>query len=76
MNEIKSKHYPTIPEAIHLIVLYIFIQTIIDFPLALLDYYNGTDYLYNPVKKIVLGIGSTLFLFYFAYRKAKVPLKE
>jgi membrane protease YdiL (CAAX protease family) len=76
MNDIKTKHYPTILGAIHLIVLYTFIQTIVDFPLALIDYYNGTDYLYNPIKKIVLGLGSTLFIFYFAYKKARVPLKE
>ncbi len=62
--------------AIHLIVLYIFVQTLVDFPLALLDYYNGTDYLYNPFKKIVLGVGSSVFIFYYAYRRAKVPLKE
>lgn len=76
MNDQQQKYYPTILGAIHLVVLYFFIQTIVDFPLALLDYYNGTDYLYNPVKKIVLGIGSTIFIFYFAYRKAGVPLKE
>ena len=62
--------------AIHLVVLYTFIQTLIDFPLALLDYYNGTDYLYNPIKKITLGIGSAVFIFYYAYRRAGVPLKE
>lgn len=62
--------------AIHLVVLYIFIQTVVDFPLALIDYYNGTDYLYNPLKKILLGVGSTLFIFYFAYRRAGVPLRE
>lgn len=62
--------------AIHLIVLYIFIQTIVDFPLALVDYYKGTDYLYNPFKKIILGIGSTVFIFYFAWKRAGVPLKE
>jgi membrane protease YdiL (CAAX protease family) len=62
--------------AIHLIVLYIFIQTVVDFPLALIDYYKGTDYLYNPFKKIILGIGSTVFIFYFAWKKAGVPLKE
>lgn len=63
-------------DAIHLIVLYIFIQTIVDFPLALIDYYKGTDYLYNPFKKIILGIGSVVFIFYFAWKKAGVPLKE
>ncbi|MBV5313978.1 MAG: CPBP family intramembrane metalloprotease [Prolixibacteraceae bacterium] len=76
MNELQKKHYPTILGAIHLIVLYTFIQTIIDFPLALLDYYNGTDYLYNPIKKIVLGVGSNIFIFYYAYRRAGVQLKE
>jgi len=61
---------------IHLVVLYTFIQTVVDFPLALYDYYHGTDYLYQPIKKIVLGIGSTVFIFYYAYRRAGVPLKE
>lgn len=76
MNEIQKKYYPTILGAIHLIVLYTFIQTLVDFPLALLDYFNGTDYLFNPFKKIALGVGSNLFIFYYAYRRAGVPLKE
>jgi len=76
VNETKTKHFPTIKGAIHLVVLYIFIQTIIDFPLALLDYYKGTDYLYNPIKKVVLGVGSVVFILYYAYRRAGVPLKE
>lgn len=76
MEPANVKHYPTILGAIHLIVLYTFIQTVIDFPLALIDYYNGTDYLYNPVKKIVLGVGSSIFILYYAYRKARVQLKE
>ena len=62
--------------AIHLVVLYTFIQTLVDFPLALFDYYDGTDYLYNPIKKIILGLGSAVFIFYYAYRRAGVPLKE
>lgn len=76
LNESRTKYYPTIIGAVHLIVLYTFIQTVVDFPLAMLDYYNGTDYLYNPIKKIVLGVGSNLFIFYYAYKKAGVPLKE
>jgi len=76
VNKPQLRYYPTILGAVHLIVLYIFIQTIVDFPLALLDYYNGTDYLYNPFKKIALGVGSTVFIFYYAYRRAGVPLKE
>ena len=76
LNEQQSKYYPTIVGAIHLVVLYTFIQTIIDFPLALFDYYNGTDYLYNPFKKIMVGVGSPVFIFYYAYRKAGVKLNE
>ena len=76
VNQLQTKHYPTIMGAIHLIVLYTFIQTIVDFPLALLDYYNGTDYLYNPIKKIALGVGSNIFILYYAYRRAGVKLKE
>ncbi|MDP2889691.1 MAG: CPBP family intramembrane metalloprotease, partial [Bacteroidota bacterium] len=75
MDQQQNKYFPTIKDAIHLVVLYIFIQTLVDFPLALLDYYNGTDYLYHPVKKIILGIGSTVFIFYYAWRRAGVSLK-
>ena len=76
MNNLQAKYYPTIGGAIHLVVLYLFVQTIVDFPLALLDYFNGTDYLYNPFKKIILGLGSAIFIFYFSYRKAGVSLNE
>jgi len=76
VNQHQTKYYPTILGAVHLIVLYTFIQTIVDFPLALLDYYNGTDYLSNPYKKIILGVGSNIFIFYYAYRRANVALKE
>ena len=76
MKDTKTRYYPTIMGAIHLVVLYTFIQTIIDFPLALFDYYNGTDYLYNPFKKIIVGVGSPVFIFYYAYRRAGVKLNE
>ncbi|MCF6357598.1 MAG: CPBP family intramembrane metalloprotease [Draconibacterium sp.] len=76
MNEIRQKYYPTVLQAIHLIILYIFIQTVVDFPLALYDYYNGTDYLYNPFKKITLGVGSTFFILYYGFRKSKAPFLQ
>ena len=76
MQNVKQKYYPTILQAIHLLILYLFIQTVVDFPLALIDYYNGTDYLYHPVKKVVLGIGSTLFILFYGFRKSKAPLKK
>lgn len=74
MNEIRQKYYPTILQAIHLLILYLFIQTIVDFPLALIDYYKDTEYLYHPVKKIVLGVGSTLFILLYGFKKSKAPL--
>lgn len=76
MNEIRKKYYPTILQAIHLIILYIFIQTIVDFPLAMIDYFKDTEYLYHPIKKIVLGVGSTLFILIYGFKKSKAPLLE
>lgn len=76
MNEVSQKYYPTVLQAIHLVILYIFIQTIVDFPLAVLDYYNGTDYLYHPVKKITLGVGSVLFILVYGFKKSKAPLSK
>ncbi len=76
MDNYRQKYYPTILQAAHLVILYIFIQTIVDFPLAILDYYNDTEYLYNPVKKIVLGIGSVLFILIYGLRKSKSKVLE
>lgn len=70
----RRKYYPTILGAAHLVILYIFIQTIIDFPLAVWDYYHGTEFLYNPIKKIALSLGSIFFILYYAYRKAHTTL--
>ncbi|HZH72195.1 MAG TPA: type II CAAX endopeptidase family protein [Mariniphaga sp.] len=76
MQEYKHTYYPTILQAVHLIILYLFIQTVVDFPLAMIDYYNGTDYLYNPVKKVLLNIGSTLFILIYGIRRSALPIKE
>jgi uncharacterized protein len=71
MNEFRQKYYPTILQAIHLLILYIFIQTVVDFPLAMIDYYKDTEYLYHPIKKIVLGVGSTLFILVLVSKNRK-----
>ena len=76
MEQYQQKYYPTILKGIHLVILYIFIQTVVDFPLALIDYYKGTEYLYNPVKKVVLGVGSVVFILLYGIRKSKEPLLE
>lgn len=76
MQEYKQKYYPTILQGIHLVILYIFIQTIVDFPLALIDYYTGSEYLYHPIKKIALGVGSVLFILIYGIRKSKIPVLQ
>lgn len=76
MQNARQKYYPTILQAIHLLILYLFIQTVVDFPLALIDYYKGTDYLYHPVKKVLLGVGSTLFILIYGFRKSKAPFNK
>jgi uncharacterized protein len=76
MQQLRQTYYPTILQAIHMLILYLFIQTVVDFPLALIDYYKGTDYLYNPVKKVILNAGSTIFILIYGIRRSKAPLKE
>ncbi|MEN8118400.1 MAG: type II CAAX endopeptidase family protein [Bacteroidota bacterium] len=76
MEQFRNKYYPTVLQAMHLVILYIFIQTIVDFPLALIDYFNGTSYLYHPVKKILLGVGSVLFILIYGIRKSKAPVLQ
>jgi len=69
LNKRQTRYYPTFWAAVHLVVLYTFIQTLVDFPLALYDYYHGTDWLYEPWVKVPVFFGSTLFILYWGYRK-------
>jgi membrane protease YdiL (CAAX protease family) len=76
MNEFRQKYYPTVLQAIHLLILYIFIQTVVDFPLALIDYFKDTEYLYHPIKKVVLGVGTTLFILVYGFKKSKTSFSD
>ncbi len=76
MEQYRQRYYPTLLQGIHLVILYIFIQTVIDFPLAVIDYYKGTEYLYHPVKKIALGVGSVVFILIYGVRKSKIPVLQ
>ena len=67
MKDSTFKYYPTFWQATNLIVIYIFIQTIIDFPLAIYDYNHGTDWLYQPWIKVPVFLGSTLLILYLGY---------
>ncbi len=62
------KYYPSFWQAANLIVIYIFIQTIVDLPLAIYDYNHGTDWLYQPWLKVPVFLGSTLFTLYLGFR--------
>lgn len=76
MSGERLTYYPTILGAAHLVILYLFIQTVVDFPLAVWDYYHGTEYLSYPVKNMILQVGSILFILYYGYRKANTRLTE
>lgn len=72
----KVKYYPTTIEAIHLLVLYVFLQSLVDFPLALYDYHHDTDWLSNGW----IGFGSTVlitaFIFFFGFKKTGNTFKK
>jgi len=70
------KYYPTTIEAIHLLVLYVFLQSLVDFPLALYDYHYDTNWLSHPWISFISSITITLFIFYFGFRKANSTFKE
>jgi len=74
MKSERSVYYPTFLGAAHLVILYLFIQTVVDFPLAVWDYYHGTEYLSNPLKNVLLQSGSVLFILYYGYRSANTRL--
>lgn len=67
MKSSTFKYYPTFWQAANLVVIYIFIQTVIDFPLAIYDYNHGTDWLYQPWIKVPVFLGSTLLILYLGY---------
>jgi uncharacterized protein len=70
------KYYPTFWQATNLIVIYIFIQTLIDFPLAIYDYNHGTDWLYQPWIKVPVFLGSTPLILYLGYRYSGLSFSQ
>jgi uncharacterized protein len=70
------KYYPNFWQATNLIVIYIFIQTVVDFPLAIYDYNHGTDWLYQPWIKVPVFLGSTLFILWLGYFFSGLSFKE
>ena len=76
MERTTIKYYPTFWQAVNLIVLYTFLQTIIDFPLALYDYQNGSDWLREPLLKIPIFLGTTFIILLLGTRFSGLPYRE
>lgn len=76
MKKNKYRVYPSVFDAIHLVVLYLFLQSLIDFPLALYDYHHDTNWLSNQWIGIASTVVTTLFIYIFGFRKTKAPFKE
>ena len=70
------KYYPSFWQAVNLIVLYTFLQSIIDFPLALYDYQNGTDWLQEPLLKLPVFFGTTIIILFLGTRYSGLPYRE
>jgi uncharacterized protein len=76
MQTTRTKYYPTSVEAVHLLVLYVFLQSLVDFPLALYDYHHDTHWLNNAWIGSISTVAITLFIFIFGYKKAQLPFIE
>jgi hypothetical protein len=76
MQKGNIKYYPTALEAVHLLVLYIFLQSLVDFPLALIDYHSGSNWLGNPWISSTSTFVITAFIYIYGFRKSKNKFSE
>jgi uncharacterized protein len=73
---ITAKYYPTFWQAVNLIVIYTFLQSLIDFPLALYDYQHGTDWLQEAWLKMPVFFGTTFIILFLGVRFSGLPYRE
>ncbi|MBN1767244.1 MAG: CPBP family intramembrane metalloprotease [Prolixibacteraceae bacterium] len=64
------RYYPTTIEAIHLLVLYLVLEMLVDFPLALYDYNKDTNLLSTPWISFLSSFSITAFIFIYGYKKS------
>lgn len=76
MENKSLKYYPTTIEAVHLLVLLMVMQAFIDFPIAMYDYYNDTNFLSNSWISLVSGILIISFIFFYGLKKSKTKIAE
>ncbi|MDP4183796.1 MAG: type II CAAX endopeptidase family protein [Bacteroidota bacterium] len=76
MEKNYANHYPRVLQAINLVVLYIFIQTLFDFPLAIYDYLYDTEFLYYKPYRWFVSFGSTIFILIYGFKQTHHTFKE
>lgn len=76
MQNRKIKYYPTTIEAIHLLVLYVFLQSVVDFPLALYDYNHDTNWISNQWIGLISSFSITAFIYIYGFKKSKSTIKQ
>lgn len=70
------RYYPTTLEAVYLLVLYLFLQSLVDFPLALYDYNHDTHWLNNQLIGSLSSIIITSFIFILGYKRSRQSFSE
>lgn len=70
MERQRIRYYPTTIEAIHLLVLYLVLEMLVDFPLALYDYSKDTNLLSTPWISFLSSFSITTFIFIYGYKKS------
>lgn len=76
MAQKSVSYYPSFWQAVNLIVLYTFLQSVIDFPLALYDYQHGTDWLQEPLLKLPVFFGTTAIILFLGTRFSGLSYRE
>ncbi|MDC1105407.1 type II CAAX endopeptidase family protein [Prolixibacteraceae bacterium] len=72
----QKQFYPNIWASLFIIGLYTFIQAIIELPIALHDYHNGTSYLSSPWVSYPVFVGSTFFILFYGYKSSGFSHKD
>lgn len=70
MEKQRIRYYPSTIEAIHLLVLYLVLEMLVDFPLALYDYNKDTNLLSTPWISFLSSFSITAFIFIYGYKKS------
>ncbi|MFV0345746.1 MAG: lysostaphin resistance A-like protein [Bacteroidales bacterium] len=76
MENTKSNIYPTVSQAIMLLVIALLIEVAVNLPLSIYDYFKGTDYLFNRYKSFVLIILVNSFILIYGVVRSRDSLRN